>query len=212
MEVNELQNETAPTVSISAPSVTRVPWFQQFRLLLKLLITDYRSAAPFLLLIGLALPLGFMWILSKYIGVGEEAMWLLAGNVVMAISFGSVSFAIQRTALMKVEGELDYYGSLSVSKGAFIAAIFVESIVFALPALISSLLIGSWLLKIPMENVVYAFPIAHSGSGKFDHGRLHAGKLCQNHGSFRHFILSSLSGGDVSQPGASAFRGTAVSS
>lgn len=135
-------------------------WFEQYSLLLRLLVTDYRSAAPFLLLIGLVLPMGFLWILSKYVGVGEDSLWLLAGNIVMAVSFGSVSFATQRTALMKVEGELDYYGSLAVKKSAFILALFSESIIFAFPAMLGSMVMGNILLNIPWSTLVLGIPIA----------------------------------------------------
>lgn len=155
-----MRSETTTAPAQDTTTVPHLPWFKQFRLLLRLLITDYRSAAPFLLLIGIALPLGFLWILSQYIETGQQSVWLLAGNVIMAICFGSVSFAIQRTALMKVEGELDYYGSLSISKSAFIAAVFLESIVFALPALFTSLIIGHYLLDIPWSNIVMAVPVA----------------------------------------------------
>ncbi|QQE72808.1 ABC transporter permease [Brevibacillus composti] len=156
MQVNPVATNYAPV----SQTQSQLPWFQQFRLLLSLLITDYRSAAPFLVLIGLALPTGFLWILRSYVGTGEEALWLLAGNIVMSVCFGSVSFAIQRTALMKVEGELDYYASLSVKKTAFIAATFVESIIFAIPALTSSLVLGYFLLDIPAQKLVMCIPLA----------------------------------------------------
>lgn len=143
---------------ISAPK--SIPIFQQYTLLLRLLITDYRSAAPFLFLIGLVLPLGFLWILNQYVGDGPEVMWLLAGNIVMAVSFGSVSFAIQRTALMKVEGELDYYGSLACKKVAFLAALFTESIIFAIPALFSSMMFGYLLLGVPISKLLISIPVA----------------------------------------------------
>lgn len=153
-------NTATPSFAPVALPQSQLPWFQQFRLLLSLLITDYRSAAPFLVLIGLVLPTGFLWIIKSYVGTGEGALWLLAGNIVMSVCFGSVSFAIQRTALMKVEGELDYYASLSVKKSAFIAATFVESIIFAIPALTSSLLLGYFLLEIPAQKLIMCIPLA----------------------------------------------------
>lgn len=155
-----MQTETMPRLMNQPPQQAQLSWASQYRLLLRLLITDYRSAGPFLLLIGLVLPLGFMWILKQYVGTGPDATWMLAGNIVMAISFGSVSFAIQRTALMKVEGELDYYGSLSVHKSSFLAALFTESIVFALPAMLSSMLFGHLLLDIPLLDLASGVPIA----------------------------------------------------
>ncbi|MEW9701483.1 ABC transporter permease [Paenibacillus sp. SI8] len=147
------------TASVSSVQ-TRLSWFHQFGLLLRVLVTDIRSAAPFLLLMGIVLPLGLFWIMNKYVGVGPESHWLLAGNIVMTVSFGSVSFSIQRTALMKIEGELDYYGSLSVHKGAFMAAVFVESIIFAIPALLSSLVIGYVFLGVPLATLLIVAPIA----------------------------------------------------
>ncbi|MBM7839126.1 ABC-type multidrug transport system permease subunit [Alkalihalobacillus xiaoxiensis] len=137
----------------------------QYFLLLRLLITDYRSAAPFLLIIGLIIPMGFLWILSRYVGTGPETTWLLAGNIIMAVSFGSVSFSIQRTALMKIEGELDYYGSLSVKKSAFVFAIFTESMIFAFPALLGSMIMGNILLEIPWSTLLSVIPIALLSAG-----------------------------------------------
>lgn len=156
-------NSTQPVTNafpVSPHQRRRLPWFQQFRLLLGLLIKDIRSAAPFLILIGFALPMGFFWIISNYVGTGPETTWLLAGTIIMTVSFGSVSFAIQRTALMKVEGELDYYSSLSIHKGAFITAVFTESIIFSLPPLFTSMIIGSWRLDIPWSNLTLVIPIA----------------------------------------------------
>jgi len=142
---------------VPAPA-PRLPWPQQFWLLLRLQYTDYRASAPFLLLFVLAMPLGLFWILHQY--AGPQAIWLLAGNLVLAVSYGSVSFAIGRAGWLRVNGEMDFYGSLPVHRSAFVASLFVLGLLSALPGVLGSLLAGHWLLGLPLSRLAAVLPLA----------------------------------------------------
>lgn len=139
----------------------QLPWHQQFRLLLRLLFTDIRQDAPFLVVVSMFVPLGLLWALGTYVtDRGLDAAWFLAGNAVVAVSFGSVIFTLSRVALMRIRHEIDFYATLPVQRTAFLAALFCLAQVAALPGLTSSLLVGHWLVGIPFAQVVLAFPLA----------------------------------------------------
>lgn len=138
-----------------------LPWWMQFRLLLRLLFADYRNSAPFLALSSLIIPLGTLWLLGSALGQsGVEATWMLGGNAVMSIAIGSTNFALNRVGLLRLRREIDYYATLPVSKSAFVAAIFTLAQVSALPGLLAGLAAGHWLLGIPLPNALAALPLA----------------------------------------------------
>jgi ABC-2 type transport system permease protein len=132
----------------------------QFRLLLSLQYSEYRANAVVFVAFGMVMPLGIFWILDQYVGVGPQAVWLLAGNMVLSVCYGSVNFALQRVGFMKMQGEMDYYATLPVGKGVFVAAIFVLGLLSALPGLLTSMLIGKWMLHLPFARMLWALPLA----------------------------------------------------
>lgn len=149
------QMAPAPVAAVARP----MAWFEEFWLLLRLQYTDYRGNAPYLVAFGLVMPLGVFWMLQTYVGLGPQTVWLLAGNMVMAVSYGSVNFAMQRTAWIKLAGEMDYYGTLPIRKSAFVAGLFTLGLVSALPGMVSNILIGIFALKMSLLQLIWALPL-----------------------------------------------------
>ncbi|WP_270166371.1 ABC transporter permease [Paenibacillus sp. SYP-B4298] len=134
-------------------------WSKQYWLLLQLQYADYRGNAPFLLLFGLVMPLGLFWLLQSYVELNETATWLIAGNLVMSVSYGSVNFAIQRIAIMKMAGEMDFYGSLPIGKSSFITALFTLGLFSTVPGVISNILIGWLAIGLPLQVLLWSLPL-----------------------------------------------------
>lgn len=135
-------------------------WAQQFRLLFRLQFSDYRASLPFFILFSILMPVGFLYVFgSNAARPGADASWFLAGNVVVSVCFGASSFAIARVAWLRIRHEMDFYGTLPVKRTAFLATLFCLGQMSALPGMVSSLLVGSWMLGIPLQNTLAAVPL-----------------------------------------------------
>lgn len=162
-----MQANAVVTRSISNPAVAmRQPWWRQFTLVLRVHFSDYKDSALTMALFSMLLPLGLMWLLGGNVaGVGPGAVWFLAGNAVMTVSFSCANFTIYRVGYLRLNKELDYFATLPVSRTAFLAALFCIAQLTALPGLIAGLFAGSWLLQIPATSVVAGLPLALLAAG-----------------------------------------------
>lgn len=146
---------------LTGPAPRRLPLWRQFRLVFQIQFTDYQDMAVLLVMFSLLMPLGMLWLLGDTLaGKGEGAAWMQAGNVVMAVGFGSGSFAVWRTGQMRLNREIDYYAMLPISKLAFLGALFSLVQISVLPGLLSSLFVGRWLLDLPLQRALAAIPVA----------------------------------------------------
>ncbi|HWI63584.1 MAG TPA: ABC transporter permease [Symbiobacteriaceae bacterium] len=146
---------------LAGPAPTRLPVWRQFRLIFRIQFTDYQDQAVLLVLFSLLMPLGMLWLLGDTLaGKGEGAAWMQAGNVVMAVGFGSGSFSVWRIGQLRLNREMDYYAMLPISKLAFLGALFSLVQISVLPGLLSSLFVGRHLLAISLERAVAAIPVA----------------------------------------------------
>lgn len=154
-------NAAVQVRSGSQAAVVRQPWWRQFTLVLRVQLSDYRDSAVPMALFSMAMPLGLMWLMGGTVaGRGPEAVWFLAGNAVMTVSFGSANFTVYRIGYLRLNKELDYFASLPISKTAFLAALFCLAQITALPGLLASLIAGSWLLHVPAASLLAGLPLA----------------------------------------------------
>lgn len=154
-------NATVPAHVAAVAATVRQPVWRQFWLVLRVQFSDYKDSAPFMALFSMVMPLGLLWLMGGTVaGRGPEAVWFLAGNAVMTVSFGSANFTVYRIGQLRLNKELDYYASLPVSKAAFLAALFCLAQITALPGMVASLVAGSWLLQVPLSSVVAGVPLA----------------------------------------------------
>ena len=158
--MSPLTAEALPREEVRARPQSTLSWMQQFRLLFRLQYTDYRASLPFFLVFSILMPVGFLYAFgSNVTRPGADNGWFLAGNVVMSVCFGAASFAIARVAWLRIRHEMDYYGTLPVKRSAFLATVFCLGQISALPGMVSSLLVGSWQLGIPLQNTLAAVPL-----------------------------------------------------
>jgi ABC-2 type transport system permease protein len=156
-----LQAEAAVPASAMRERPVRLPWWQQFSLLLRIQYSDYKDSAVFLALFSMVMPLGLMWLMGRYVaGEGSGAVWYLAGNAVMTVGFGSANFAINRIGQLRINKEMDFYAALPVSKVAFMATVFCLSQIAALPGIAVSLIMGHWLLNIGWSSILLGVPLS----------------------------------------------------
>lgn len=151
--INESPLETS-TVGGYQQSMLR-----EFQLLLRLQYSDYRGNAPFIVLFGFIIPLGIFWVLQTYTTLGPGSEWLIAGNIVMSVCYGSMNFSMQRIAWMRLAGEMDYYGTLPIRKVVFVSVIFILGLLSSLPGVISNVILGIIYMDLSIENILVATPI-----------------------------------------------------
>lgn len=140
-------------------SGSKMPILKEFMLLLRLQYSDYRGNAPFIVLFGFVVPLGLFWVLQTYVTIGTGSEWLIAGNVVMSVCYGSMNFSMQRIAWMRLAGEMDYYGTLPIRKGVFVTVIFILGLLSSLPGVISNMILGIIYMDLSIDNVLIALPV-----------------------------------------------------
>ncbi|GMK39944.1 hypothetical protein PCCS19_29990 [Paenibacillus sp. CCS19] len=140
-------------------SGAQMPIMKEFMLLLRLQYSDYRGNAPFIVLFGFVIPLGLFWVLQTYVTIGTGSEWLVAGNIVMSVCYGSMNFSMQRIAWMKHAGEMDYYGTLPIRKSVFVSVIFVLGLLSSLPGVISNLILGVIYMDLGINNILIAIPV-----------------------------------------------------
>ncbi|MDB4896588.1 MAG: putative transporter ATP-binding protein [Firmicutes bacterium] len=161
-------------VTVARPSLR-----DQFSVVLQLLYTDYRAQAPFLIITSLFLPLGIVWIIRQYAGSGPVTTWLLAGNMVLAVSYGSLTFALWRSAALRLTGEINFYGALPISQIVFVVSIFTVSLLSTLPPLLAAGAIGRWMLGIPIGRLFLAIPLALLAAATLSLFGIAIGSLCR---------------------------------
>lgn len=99
--------------------------------------------APLLSMLGL-------WVFARDSG-GESLAYILTGNVVLSLMFGMMDKVQSHFMFMRYQGTLDYFASLPIHKLALLTAVVAAFFVMALPALVITIILGSWLLSVPLQ-------------------------------------------------------------
>ena len=77
--------------------------------------------------------------------------YVLTGNVVLALMFTNMSRMASRFAYMRMAGTLAYYASLPIRRFALILASAAAFLIISLPAVLFTMLFGSYFLAIPLH-------------------------------------------------------------
>ncbi len=95
---------------------------------------------------------------------GNTALvYVLVGNVTLALMFETLSKVTSHFAFMRVTGTLYHFATLPVQKSALILATMVSFLLLSLPAVIVTIIFGSWFLGIPIHLhplIVPVIPLA----------------------------------------------------
>lgn len=138
----------------------RLPWWDQFHLILRMQFAEYRDSAAFMALNSFLMPVAVLWFFGDFVaGRGPESTWFLAGNAVMTVAFGSANFSLWRIGQLRLNKELTFYASLPISKPVFVGTVFCLSQIATLPGLLCSMVAGHLLLGIPLTSIMAAIPL-----------------------------------------------------
>ena len=106
-----------------------------------------------MIILGAVAPLLSMLGLSVFArDAGAEALaYVLSGNIVLALMLGIMNNVQSHIIFMRFMGTLAYFGTLPVRKSALILAIVLAFFLMALPAVLLTAVVGSWLLDVPLH-------------------------------------------------------------
>lgn len=129
---------------------------QSYGCMVRILLVEYRASWFYNIFASMLLPLGLIFFITRLGGVisSERAIFLLGGNMASSIAYGPTSMLITRIGWGRHTREFDYWATLPVSKLGFLLALVLVYLLFALPGLVSSYLVGSWVFGFPHTNLL----------------------------------------------------------
>ncbi len=150
-----------PDISVSSQTATR-PYMptsytfsktlRQYLLLLYVFLAEYRSSWMFHIVRSLLFPLSFAFLIiatSRTMSHGS-AVFLLGGIITAALAFGPTSTLIVKLGWSRQNREFDYWVMQPIPKLVLILAIVSVALLFALPGLCITYIVGSLLLGLPL--------------------------------------------------------------
>jgi ABC-2 type transport system permease protein len=116
-------------------------------------LTNWRWSWRGLIVISTVAPLASMAALGIFArDLGDEALsYVFTGNIVLSLLFGIEGNVQSHFMFMRLEGVLDYFATLPVKKLALLTAVIIAFFLLALPAILGTIFIGSWLLDISLN-------------------------------------------------------------
>lgn len=131
---------------------TQPPHVQLLDLIL-IQLANWRWSWHGLVLTSLIAPLLSMAALGVFAqDSGPEALgYLLTGNVVMSLLFGTFDRVASHFAFMRMVGRLEFFATLPIYRAALILATVIAFLVLVLPAALVTLLAGTLLLDVPLH-------------------------------------------------------------
>ena len=128
--------------------------FTQFVDLYLMELTNWRWAwRGHLLMRGTFAPL-FMMILLGFFAKdsGPEALaYILTGNMVMSLIFGTMNSIESRVEWLRFNGGLDFFATLPIQRAVFTLALVASFLLFSLPSMIITMLFGTFWLNLPVD-------------------------------------------------------------
>jgi len=126
-----------------------VLWVQVLDLFL-IEMTNWRWSWRYMLLTATLTPMvGILGLGVFARDSGPEALaFVLTGNAVVSLIFGTMSNVESRFSFMRLRGGVDYYASLPVRRYALIVAVVLSFLLLSLPSLAVTVGLGAWILGI----------------------------------------------------------------
>ena len=130
-----------------------LPFFVQLWDGLLIELTNWRWAWRSMVIVDTIAPLFSilgLGVFARDLGVDALA-YVLTGNMVMALMFGTMHKVQGHLIYMRLGGMLDYFSTLPIRKEALILAIMLGFLILSLPALVVTGLVGAWLLGVQLS-------------------------------------------------------------
>jgi ABC-2 type transport system permease protein len=124
---------------------------QQYSLLLRVFLSEYRTSWLFHLIRSLLFPLSFAFVIvaTSHNMDHEGAIFLLGGTLTASLAFGPTSTLIVKLGWSRQNREFDYWIMQPIPKLALILALVTVALFFALPGLLVTYIGGLLLLGLP---------------------------------------------------------------
>src|SRR5688572_2487062 len=115
-------------------------------------ILEFRQWLALLLTLTVFLNLGMIFAFSFISGSRDPALgqYIVPGSAIMALVTIGVSMVANDLAQQRRTGSILYYASLPISKMAYVLAMVTGNGFAALPGVLVTVLVGSWLYQLPL--------------------------------------------------------------
>ena len=115
-------------------------------------ILEFRQWLALLLTLTVFLNLGMIFAFSFIAGSRDPALgqYIVPGSAIMALVTIGVSMVANDLAQQRRTGSILYYASLPISKMAYVLAMVTGNGFAALPGVLVTVLVGSWLYQLPL--------------------------------------------------------------
>lgn len=115
-------------------------------------LTNWRWSWHSTLLTSLVAPMLSIIALGSFAqGTDETLPYILTGNIVMTLMFGTLNNMASRFTYMRFAGTLEYYATLPIRREALIIATVAAFFVLSLPSLLVILAFGAFFLKLSLS-------------------------------------------------------------
>lgn len=127
------------------------PWLQLFDLFC-MELSNWRWSWQTMVLTATLSPVLSIIALGSFAPAGDrEALHaILVGSLVMSLMFGNLGNVSSRFAYMRFSGVLDFYATLPIRRSLLILAVVLAFFLLSSPALLVTVIFGSWFLQIPL--------------------------------------------------------------
>lgn len=150
-------------------------WLTQIGDLFLMELTNWRWSWRSMVTLGIATPMLSIIALGTFARDADVATksYILIGNIVLALMFENLDKVSSRFAFLRFMGNLDYFATLPIRRYLLILATVLSFLMLSLPALVVTMLFGSWFLSIPLAPnplllvVVPLCAISLAGIGAF---------------------------------------------
>jgi ABC-2 type transport system permease protein len=132
---------------------TRQPLPWQLIDLFLIELTNWRWSWRTMLLSGTVTPLFSLVALGIFArDAGQEALvYVMTGNLVVSLLFGTMNSVQSRVLWLRFQGGLDYFATLPVQRYALVLAMVLSFLLFSLPALAITALVGPLVLDVALN-------------------------------------------------------------
>lgn len=131
----------------------------QVRILLTVQLSNWRWSWRQIILTGMMAPLVTVAGLGLNASGREARVYALSGAVCMALLFELQNRVAGNYAFMKSNGALDFFAALPVRRESLVLATLFAFCLLALPAVLVTIVAGSWIVGLPLVVTWWALPV-----------------------------------------------------
>lgn len=126
-----------------------VQWWDLFLMEL----TNWRWSWRLTMIAGALMPLFFLLMLGIFAAGSDRntLAYLLTGNMVIGLLFGTLTRIVNRVEFLRFGGGLDFFATLPIRRFLFVFAMISSFSLFSLPAMALTLILGALWLALPIH-------------------------------------------------------------